>query len=79
MCACRVGLLVCGQDSSHGLTAGCTERWLQDCLLKKLINWSKQEELNTAVTSLKLIPVDVYNAKYQLLKAKYAEDLVKVS
>ena len=58
--------------------AGVTSDWLTDQLLVKVARWSFLDDLNTAVTSLKLVPLDRYNQRYNEMKNKYGPHLVQV-
>ncbi|KAI0223575.1 hypothetical protein LSAT2_025254, partial [Lamellibrachia satsuma] len=60
---------------SHGL--GCSPDWLRTTLLPRLARWSEEPKLNTAVTSLLLVPIDKYNERYQDMKARYGKHLVE--
>ena len=69
-------LIESARDESQGL--GCSPEWLRTTLLPKLAQWGEEPKLNTAVTSLKLVPIDKYNDKYQDMKVRYGRHLVQV-
>jgi len=52
--------------------------WLRDQLLTKIANWSRESQLKTTVTSLRLVPIDSYNSLYNELKDKYGKKFVQV-
>ena len=58
---------------------GCSPEWLCSTLLPRLARWCEEPKLNVAVTSLRLVPVDKYNDRYQDMKARYGRRLVEVS
>ena len=57
---------------------GCSPEWLRSTLLPRLARWCEEPKLNIAVTSLRLVPVDKYNDRYQDMKARYGRRLVEV-
>ena len=52
--------------------------WLQGQLLPKIARWSEEPNLKTSLTSLKLVPLEEYNALYNKLKIKYGQHFAKV-
>ena len=58
---------------------GCSDQWLSSTLLPKLVSWGEVSDVNTEVTTLRLVAVDRYNSVYQTLKDRYAKTLVDVS
>ena len=57
---------------------GVAKAWLKRWLIHHIVKWCKADYLDTNVSSLKLMGVDVYSAKYQQLKVKYGPKLVEV-
>lgn len=49
--------------------------WLRTNLLRKLVNWSSEKKLRTSITSLRLVPVDRFGQRKQILKNLYMKML----
>lgn len=52
--------------------------WLTNVFMKKVQKWMNEREGNAHVESLSLVNLDKYNERYNLLKQKYGEEMVKV-
>lgn len=72
-CACNTDTLDPSLGHSH-----LTQQWLQNTLTPKLVCWTDEKQLNTTITSLRLVGIDHYSQLYATLKDKYGPDLVKV-
>lgn len=54
------------------------ESWITNIFLKKVQKWMNERERNAHVDSLSLVNLDRYNERYNSLKQKYGEEMVKV-
>ena len=58
--------------------SSCSGKWLLEQLLPKIVKWSETEEGGPSASSLRLVPIDRYNALYQRMKVKYGAPMVEV-
>ena len=74
----RITLSVSCSSFSEDSRRKLSLTWLQGQLLTKIARWSEEANLKTSLTSLKLVPLEDYNALYNDLKNKYGQHFAKV-